>query len=449
MPRCASIVLLCLLLSRAVVAAEVRQFLPVRIGDGPLLFMVYRDNPDDEVTLLGILDPTHHQAPQLAARFSGHIPTPVARLTRESLLVDLSFMEYAIWELESGSVAPLVADRTTDLITTQGSDVYFVEYLEPHPFFGHLGGKTLGRGPGGRTVVIAYDQPRAHLMVYDARARKTRQVTNTIIEKVLLFQRDVFWVVTADKERQLATITRDGQVTHVLPFDKHWVTPMSHMAITPDGNRLAVSTLHDQQDFHKERGLLVYDIKEKKTLFKAARIPVERRSLMSGSAPHLSVQWLDNRRLEYGEGSLLEDKILDVETDTVVRSIEHEEWGGQFSASSLLTEPVQALKLIGAEEYAPEELFPGLREKVGLFELSEWKLHFPFASAPVADRIDREHQISPDGEWAVAVPATGGQTLLIDGRTRQLRELMPAASLQLFWLPATAKSSDVGPRRSK
>src|SRR5213075_637557 len=93
-----------------------------------------------------------------------------------------------------------------------------------------------------------------------------------LIERVLGIEKDSFWVITAGANRKLCKISKTGRREEIVGMDEHWVAPEIHYSFSPGGKHLALSALHDQHDFHKERELVVIDLQRKRVVISKERI---------------------------------------------------------------------------------------------------------------------------------------------------------------------------------
>jgi hypothetical protein len=111
---------------------------------------------------------------------------------------------------------------------------------------------------------MKYYRPRDYLYSFEPPAETRLLLSNVLIERVLGMEKDSIWVITAGANRKLCKISKTGTMEEIVGVDDHWVAPEIHYSFSRGGKYLALSALHDQHDFHKERELIVINLQSKR-----------------------------------------------------------------------------------------------------------------------------------------------------------------------------------------
>ena len=242
--------------------APVSGFSPADVSDGPLLCLIHpEDDAGHSVSSNGPRTEVMYMCDPVAAikarpvwRGTVPVPQPWHRLTRNLAVIERD-QQCFVWDIARGSATPFWpgTDQTT-FVKSVGTTIFFLHRTRPDP----VRGVTLKTGKNGKNIVESWFRPRDRLCTLTAgTVAEPTVLTAPALEKVLESGTDGTWAVTADQPRKLCLISGEGNVTDVLPFDSRWVASETHHSFSPARDYLALSILHDQQDFNRERELVV------------------------------------------------------------------------------------------------------------------------------------------------------------------------------------------------
>ena len=172
-----------------------------------------------------------------------------------------------------------------------------------------------------------------------------------------------------------------------------------------------MSVLHDEQDFDRERELIVVDVKRKGVCHLSHNVSIGSRSY----PPPIDMTWVDGTHLLFGETK--SGQVLDAPA-------------GKLAAPT------------GAQRQAAAPPVPPDRERKGLFD-SEWgKLWFAGDKELAGSVLDEtgiavnDMEISGDGKWAAFCESGASSVFLLDGAARRKHQLLSGWAYNIKWLPA-------------
>jgi hypothetical protein len=351
--------------------------------------------------VLYVYDPTYHKGPQQLWLGDSSTPVPVARLKQNLIVMSYKDRNYLL-QLDTGMVQPLLpTEDETIVIQAVEAKVLFLRRTVPRDRIGY----RLKRGRGDAVVANEYGRAKDYFHLFVQSMNKPIQLAEAALEKVLDVERDALWAITANRNRKLCKISTAGGIDEIMAVDDHWVVPLIRHRFSPGRKYLALTFLHDQCDFHNERGLVVVELESKRIAYVNKRIsPIDPTD--GGGAPSLDVGWLDETRLWYG----FPDYVV---VDAV---------GGK------LLEGTEAKKLVLPKLNQPEPK----RQTRGFFEQQFGLLHFVGEQEPVSSVLDHRNvqvndlAICPKGNWAAFSSPQDHNTYIVDGRNKK-KTLLPQA----------------------
>lgn len=422
------------------------------VSAGPLLVFTHPEisptevasvggNPDGRVEALYFVDPqvslqAHRVPPAL-----GNL-TVIARPSQQTLLV--AYHERSALfasDLATGKSRPLLGDRHTNYVASDGPKVFFFEELQERDL-----GYKLDTSPDDLSDerVVPTAQGRNTLFRVDlSTAAEPVAMTKEVVERLLAVTATDIWVITDGRE--LWRIAKDGsKQTRVLKLSEGWVTTLIHPKFSPDGKRLALSAV-PVNHFFKLRDLLVVDAETGKTLFEQKGLYVGMEPA-SNSIPGLYFSWLDNERLSFVE-SIVTKNLGNDKVEGFERDIEIDVATGKRIKETKLYDEIWPS--YGLPENQPTRR-PETRVKAGLFEREKNKLFYAGDEHAIIDLdVQREMspttlEISPDGNWAAYysqsnqhyIKVHGDSPFLVDGKTKQTHRLISGWVYDMKWLEA-------------
>lgn len=390
-------------------------FSPVQVGEGPLVCLIH---PEDESgRSLGGWERTEVMYlcdPGTGARavpvWRGKIPlvTPLQRLTKNLTVVERGYECY-VWDMSAGSATPLWAGGDqTSFLKAEGSKVFFLRRLLPDT----SNGMKVGSGKDGKQVAESWFRARDKLCTLTPGDRaEAVELPVPVIEHIVETGASGIWAVTADEPRKLCLISNDGTVTDIIPFDRHWVAIETRAAFSPARDYLALSVLHDEQDFGRERELIVVDVKRKGVCHLSHNVSIGSMSF----PPPIDMIWVDGTHLLFGEAE--SGQVLDAPA-------------GKLAAPT------------GAQRNAATRPVPPDRERKGLFD-SEWgKIWFAGDKELAGSVLNKsgigvnDMAISEDGKWAALCESITNDVFLLDGAARRKHQLLSGWAYNIKWLLA-------------
>ncbi len=407
-------------------SANADTFSPVEVSESALLFFV---RPEDgkgasasgsdaeRIEVLYAYDATLHAQPQRIWSGGNPRPRPIARLSRDVVLIE-RLSQHHFLNLRTGETTPLVGPGAeTEFLANGPGGMFFLKQSVG-------GGSSSGSMRLGRsetdpniTVVKDYDRPKHLLYRYDVNAtieEKTRLLSTVGIERVLHHEGGNSWVISSGDEehkgRKLCKLGRDGSLNELIGIDDHWVASMVGFHLSPSGNYLALTALHDQHDFHGERELTIVDLGKKRVAYSRERIT----DLFGGfgNGPSLFVRWHGISLLSVGWSELVDLS------------------GPEVTVKPFPDDPSELLGPVLS------------RETTGFFDHEHGLLFFHGDEEPVANVLSSPQAKSSDlelderGEWAAFVPIHERGIYLVDGRKKQKSLLLEGWCYGLRWLPA-------------
>ena len=390
-------------------------FTPVKVGDGPLLCLIH---PEDESGRPESGGGTRTQVMYLCDPSAGAKATPVwrgespvvgtlMRLTR-NLAVIQRFTEGYVWDIENGSGTPLwPGEDQTSFLKAEGGKVFFLRRLQPDL----LSGMKVRTGKNGKTVAESWFRARDKVCTMTPGDKAGAvELAAPVLEHIVESGPAAIWAVTADEPRKLCFISSDRTVTDIIPFDRHWVARETHGVFSPARDYLALSVLHDEQDFGSERELIVVDVKRKAVGHVSHNVSI---SELRSYPPPIEMKWVDGTHLLFGEEK--SEQVLD-------------------APAGKLSVPTEAQRKAAAPPQRPA------RERKGLFD-SEWgKIWFAGDKELAGSVLDEngtkvnDMEISEDGKWAAFCDSTSKDVYLLDGAARKKHRLLTGWAYDIKWL---------------
>ena len=400
-------------------------FSPVKVGEGPLVCFIH---PEDEsgrsvsgggprTEVMYLCDPA--AGAKAVPVWRGQVPLvrPVQRMTQHLTVIERK-SECYLWDMEKGSATPLwPGENETSFLKADGGKIFFLRRLLPET----SSGMTLGRGKNGKMLVESWFRARDKVCTFTPGDQAGAvELAAPILEHIVETGPAGIWAVTADEPRKLCLISNDGTVTDIIPFDRHWVARETHPVFSPARDYLALSVLHDEQDFHRERELIVVDVKRKTVSHVSHNVSIDRL-LFSGYPRPVEMTWVDGTHLlfghlEFGEGKS-EQQVLD-------------------APSGKLSAPTEVQRKAATPPQSPA------RQKKGLFDSEFGKIWFVGDKELAGSVLDKEGvgvrdmEISKDGKWAAFCDPDSNGVFLLDGANRRKRELVSGWAYGIKWLPA-------------
>lgn len=422
------------------------QGLPVKVGEGPLLFFTQteeiRRRRDFDVY---VFNPLQGQKPQLAFRSSNYIG-PNVRIDADRLVI---FCDNRTWlaDLTKGTVRAIFADRITFFRGLEGSKLYFEE--DP-------------RHPKDRQDWAKQTDPDWHrLYVLDVLGEQKPTLLWDKRYSYLLHglggpfhhtetgwfsTKEHFWVFVT-KPPAIWKIAKNGKDHQkVISLEKFPTLHFSgQSALSPKGHHLALAAWSGSREDLFSRGhLLVFDVRTGSHVCTFADIPVEViRS--SSSGPQLTFCWLDDHCLRYSETKLTRPGEKDGLHDG------HFQWVDvDFRTKKRLQEKPYT-NFLGLNHTMPSKDSlkppdPRGRHREGMFDLVDENLYYHDAKEPIRPLFGkgeilnvREPRVSPDGRWAAFYDLRHDCIYLVDGEKKELKKIMDGFGFQLSWLPAVKR----------
>lgn len=399
-------------------------FSPVKVGDGPLVFFIHPEDKSGSSTsdigsrteVMYLCDPAAGAKAVPVWRGKGPLVVPLHRLTRNLTVIKRPFVCY-LWDMAKGSATPLWSgENQTSFLKAEGGKIFFLRRLLPDP----IGGMKLGSGRNGKTVAESWFRARDKVCTLTPGDKAGAvELTAPVLEHIVETGPAGIWAVTADEPRKLCLIANDGTVTEIIPFDRHWVATETHPVFSPTRDYLALSVLHDEQDFHSERELIVVDVKRKAVSHVSHNVAIDTL-LVSGYPRPVGMTWVDGTHLLFGQllfGEGKNDQVLDAPS-------------GKLSAST------------EAQRKAATPLQRPDRERKGLFDSEFGRIWFAGDKEPAGSVLDqrgvevRDMEISKDGKWAAFCDPKSDVVFLLDGANRRKHQLISGWSFDIKWLPA-------------
>jgi hypothetical protein len=397
-------------------------FSPVKVGEGPLVYFVH---PEDgaggsengaRTEVLYLCEPA--AGAKAVPVWRGKVPlaVPLQRLT-ENLTVLERNSECYLWDLAKGGATPLwPGENQTSFLKAEGGKVFFLRRLQPETLSDF--GMKLGTGKTGKIVAEGWFRPRDKVCTFTpGDPAGAVELTAPALEHIVEIGPAGIWAVTADEPRKLCFIFNDGTTTEIAPFDQHWVARETHAVFSPARDYLALSVLHDEQDFHSERELVVVDVKRKAVSHVSHNVSIDNWGAYP--AP-VRMNWVDGTHLLFGHLALGEGK-----NEQVLEAS-----SGNLSAPT----EVQCQTAIPSEKPA--------RERRGLFDSEFGKIWFAGDKEPAGSILDhrgigvRDLEISKDGKWAAYCDPDSNEVFLLDGANRRKPRLMDGWAYGIKWLAA-------------
>lgn len=394
------------------VPVEGLAFPPVTVGNGPLLFFVH---PEDELgrpdsggkrtEVLYIHDPVAGTTTTALWRGRPPAPKPVERIDSQWILMqwnDRTFLHH----LKTGGLRPLLPEGPTKVLSTKGSRIYFLDGM------GLGRGLRLKTGEDGKARIEGYTRHMDAIWTMDALSSSPAvPLANVAVDRLVEIREDGFWAVTASPDRKLLRISRTGDVREILPFDPHWVTPQTKLEFSPDGKYLALSITHDDHDFHRERELVVVNLRDGRIVMEEARVRI--LSIVDSATPFLPLRWLDDGRL------------LVFKADGF--------WVADLA--------VRTFAKVDTSTIPPFPEVPK-RKPLGHFDVEFGQVFYKGDQSPAASVLDErgtkvsDMEISPRGDWAALSSPKDSNVYLVDGKARRKSLLMEGWAYNIAWLPA-------------
>lgn len=399
------------------------KFNKIDLSDGPVLYFVHPEanKDDDREEVVYLFDPAKHESPRELWRGPNPPPRPImlsydqpsAGRPAPHLMILERRSRGMIVDLRRGAAEALDEKHPTKVLSVEEKQVFFLQQSAPQGLMGY----KLARDENGVIITESYARQRDYLCMHVIGEGASKRLCDTVIERVLFTDTDGFWVITAGKDRKIARISRKGELVELAAFDDHWVAPMTRYALSPKWKFLALSTLHDRHDFHKQRELMVVDVEQKKTILTLEKVKVYQHPFSSTSAS-LWVDWLGDSRLSIGSDP---QRVIDLPD------------GAELDRKALD-------RLLDEFEDQPEE---PRRKTIGHFDHEWGLLYFKGEAKPVASVLDesgsmvRDMEIDPQGRWASYV---GDDAVwFVDGKTRLKSQLVKGWAYDLHWMPSNAK----------
>lgn len=402
--------------------APLEGFSPVNVGEGPLVFFIHPEDESGRSTISGprteVLYVCDVAADTKAVPvWRGEVPVvvPVQRLTRNLTVIERS-REYYLWDMAKGSATPLwPGQNQTSFLKAEGGKIFFLRRLLPDP----INGMKVGRGKDGKTVAESWFRARDKVCtLIPGDEAGAVELDAPVLEHIVETDSAGIWAVTADEPRKLCLISNDGTVTDIIPFDRHWVASETHAVFSPARDYLAMSVLHDEQDFSREKELIVVDVKRKAVSHVSHNVSL---GIWFGYPAPIEMTWVDETHLLFGNHLLEKEKnvqVLDAPS-------------GKLSALTEVQRKAAALSH-----------GPTTRERNGLFDSEFGKIWFAGDKEPAGSVLDekgssvRDLKISKDGNWAAFCDLDSNEVFLLDGANRRKRRLASGWTFQINWLPA-------------
>jgi hypothetical protein len=195
---------------------------------------------------------------------------------------------------------------------------------------------------------------------------------------------------------------------------------MTTHAFSPKGHHLALAVLHREQDFHRERTLVVCDLKANKAGFTERDVPLGP-CFFSGRSNFLDLNWRTDEILEYG--GPFSNMGTEAEKNRFADVVKQERLD-DAGASTLPPAHRQ-------EE--PE------RRNLGQFELTFGEVYFPGEKTPIGSVLDedgvgvRDLAIDSVGNWAAYSERKDDQVYVIDGARREKNAIHSGWVHDLEW----------------
>ena len=391
-------------------------FSPVEVGEGPLVCVIHPEDGSghsvsdgrERTEVMYLCDP--HAGAKAVPVWRGKVPlvVPLQRLTKNLPVVERG-CECYVWDMSEGSATPLWAGADqTSFLKGEGSKVFFLRRLLPDT----SNGMKVRTGNDGKQVAESWFRARDKLCTLTPGDKaEAVELAAPVIEHIVETGPSGIWAVTADKPRKLCLISNDGTVTDIIPFDRHWVARETRAVFSPARDYLALSVLHDEQDFGRERELIVVDVKRKGVCHLSHNVSIGFRSY----PPPIDMIWVDGTHLLFGETE--SGQVLDAPA-------------GKLAAPT------------GAQRKAAARPVPPDRERKGLFDSAWGKIWFA-GDKEVAGSVLNESgirvnhmEISGDGKWAAFCESGTNDVFLLDGAARRKHQLLRGWAYNIKWLPA-------------
>lgn len=339
---------------------------------------------------------------------------PLLRLTQNLTLIERN-SECYLWDMAKGSATPLWhGENQTSFLKVEGDKIFFLRRLVPETSYG----MKLGSGKNGKIIAESWFRARDKVCTLTPGDKAGAvELAVPVLEHIVETGPSGIWAVTADEPRKLCLISNDGTVTDIVLFDRHWVARETHPVFSPARDYLALSVLHDEQDFHSERELIVVDVKRKAVSHVSHNVSIDNW----GAYPSpIRMTWLDGTHLLFGHllfGEGKGDQVLD-------------------APSGHLSAPTEVQRKAAAPPQSPA------RERKGLFDSEFGKIWFVGDKEPAGSVLDqrgvgvRDMEISKDGKWAAFCDPNSNGVFLLDGANRRKHRLVNGWSYGIKWLPA-------------
>ena len=391
-------------------------FSPVKVGEGPLVCLIH---PEDGIgqsvsdgrertEVMYLCDPGSGVKATPVWRGSVPLVVPLQRLTKNLTVVERGY-ECFVWDMSEGGATSLWAGGDqTSFLKAEGSKVFFLRRLLPDT----SSGVKLRSGKNGEHVAESWFRARDKLCTLTPGDKAGAvELSVPVLEHIVETGPTGIWAVTADEPRKLCLISNDGTVTGIIPFDPHWVAGETFAVFSPARDYLALSVLHDEQDFDRERELIVVDVKRKGVCHLSHNVSIGSRSY----PPPIDMTWVDGTHLLFGETK--SGQVLD-------------------APAGKLAAPTGAQHKAAAPPVAPD------RETKGLFDSVWGKLWFAGDKELAGSVLDEtgiavnDMEISGDGKWAAFCESGASNIFLLDGAARRKHQLLSGWAYNIKWLPA-------------
>lgn len=393
-------------------------FFPVKVGEGPLVCFI---DPEDEsghsvsggtrTEVMYLCEPAAGTKAVVVWRGTSPLVEPLHRLTR-NLTVIRRPSECYLWDMAKGSATPLWSgDNQTVFLKAEGEKIFFLRRLRADP----IRGIKLKSGKNGKLIAESWFRARDKVCTITPGDKAGAvELAAPVLEHIVETGPSGIWAVTADEPRMLCRISSDGTVTDIVPFDRHWVARETYPLFSPTRDFLALSVLHDEQNFDSERELIVVDVKRRAVCHVSHNVSVDK----GWSYPQpIGMTWVDGKHLLFGylifrNGT--NDQVLDL-------------------LSGDLSVPTEEQRKAAFPE-GP------IRQRRGLFESEFGKIWFVGDKEPAGSVLDkqgsgvRDMEISKDGRWAAFCDPDSDEVFLLDGTHRQKHRLLSGWTYGIRWL---------------